>query len=157
MERRQYLGIVGAVAVFGAGCTSDNSGDNPEGGNGNDGTPEGEAAGGPPTLLEHDVARGPAGGYDVMVSMENETEQELTRAVGEVAVFNDNERLSTGRAAAIDLPPGVSTEESALLEQFRADDVTHYTITMVGETPDYEETATTEHEFSGDEFREKLQ
>jgi len=155
MERRQYLGTVGAVAVFGAGCTSDNSGENPEGGN--DGTPEGSAAGGPPTLLEHEVARGPTNGYDVMVSMKNETEQELTRAVGEVAVFNDNERLATGQAAAIDLPPGVSTEESALLEGFRVDDVTHYTITMVGETPDFEETASTEHEFTGEDFRQKLQ
>lgn len=158
MERRKYLGGVIAAAI--AGC----AGNGGSGGNADDtgdttttaGETRSDEGVPPPTLVTHDIARGAADGYEMAVTIENTTEQELNRAVGEVAVFNDSERLATGRAAAIDLSPGVSAEKSALLEPFSADAVTHYMITMVGETEDYEETLSTEHEFTGDEFREKL-
>lgn len=158
MERRGFLGGVIAIAV--AGCTSDGGSGESGDDTGDTTTPTGESTSeegiGPPTLVSHDIARGATGGYDMAVTVKNTTDQELNRAVGEVAVFSDSERLATGRAAAIDLSPGISAEESALLEAFSADAVTHYTITMVGETEDYEETRSTEHEFTGDEFREKL-
>lgn len=160
MERRKFLGgVVAATAL--AGCTGDGGSTSDEESPGNeeesnDGGSTGEEGLAPPTLVDHDITPGPAGGYEMAVTIENPTEQELTRAVGEVAVYNENERLATGRAAAVDLPPGVSAEEDALLESFRVDAVTRYTITMGGETEDFEETREREHEFTGEDFREKL-
>jgi len=88
--------------------------------------------------------------------MANETDTNLNRGYGEVKVFNNDTRLASGQAAVIDLSAGNTGEDSALLEEFVASDVTSYTITMTGETEDYGETGSTENEFTGDEFREKL-
>lgn len=154
MNRREYL-ITGCsiVVMPVAGCTSDtdNSGDT---GNSN-GEAKTEASLTSPTLESHDV-QPMTGGYEMVVTMTNTTESVLIRAVGEVAIYNDNTRLANGRAAVIDLEPGVTDNESALLEDFSPDDVTHYTITMSGETEDYEETKSEEVGFGGDEFRDRL-
>lgn len=149
MQRREYLlagSSLATVAV--AGCTS---------GNGNAGNGDGDETNGisPPTLENHDVQQAP-GGWDVEVTMSNETESLLNRAIGKVSIYEDNTRLADGRAAVIDLEPGITSTETALLSDFAPEDVTHYTITMSGETEDYEETDTEEFEFDGDEFRNRL-
>jgi hypothetical protein len=154
MYRRVYLGAVGMAAI--AGCTG---GDGGEGGDGGDNS--GDGGGGddpslpPPTLESHDV-QSMTGGYELVVTMTNGTDQVLNRAVGEVAVYDGDTRLANARAAVIDLESGVTDSESALLEQFRPDDVTRYTITMSGETEEFEETGTKEHEFDGAAFRDRL-
>lgn len=149
MDRRTYLGAVVATTVV-AGCSSDSS-------SGESNSDETETSRpNPPTLVEHDISRGPTGGYEVTVTMANETDTDLNRGYGEVKVFNNDTRLASGQAAVIDLSAGNTGEESALLEEFAASDVTSYTITMTGETEDYGETQSTENEFTGDDFREKL-
>lgn len=151
MKRRECLLTGGGLVVMSvAGCTAE-SGD---GGEGNAETAS--AALSPPALLSHDVRRMAVGEWRMVVTMSNETDYQLDRAVGNVAIYDGDTRLANGRAAVMDLEPGITDSASALLGEFSPDDVSHYTITMSGETEDYEETETEEFEFGGDEFRDRL-
>lgn len=169
MKRREYLVASGSIAAMTiSGCSSENgngdgngdNGDSGDGSEGNNGDSDGETERNqgslvPPTLESHDV-RPMTGGYEVEVTMTNEMESVLNRAVGEVDVYNDNTRIADGRAAIIDLGAGITGSASALLPQLNPGNVTHYTITMTGETEEFEETNTEEHEFDGEEFRNRL-
>ena len=149
MKRREYLLAGSCVTMTAlAGCNGNGS-DGNEAENG-----ETESAA-PPTLESHDIQQ-MVGGVEVVVAMSNQTEEMLNRAYGEVNVYNDDTRLANGRAAVIDLESGITDSESALLEEFSPDDVTHYTITVSGETEDFEKTESEEFEFDGEELRNRL-
>jgi hypothetical protein len=109
-----------------------------------------------PTLVSHDIQTGAVGGYELVATIKNDTNQMLNRAVAEVSVFNNNKRLARGRAAIIDLSAGYSAEETALLDGFQPDEVTNYKIKMVGETEDFDETKSKTYNFEGSGFRQRL-
>lgn len=160
MHRRKWLVTVGSLSLASvAGCSGGSGGGSDSGGSdsseGNNEATNTEESLAPPTLESHDI-QPMTGGYDMTVTMTNETEVVLDRAVGEVAVYDGDTRLTDGRAAVVDLEPGVTSTETALLEEIRPDDVTRYTITMSGQTQEYEETESEQFEFDGEEFRSRL-
>lgn len=160
MNRRKWLVTVGSLTLVSvAGCSGGSSGGSDSGGSdssdSNNEATDTEESLTPPTLESHDI-QPMTGGYEMTITMTNETEVVLDRAVGEVKVYDGDTRLTDGRAAVTDLESGVTSSESALLEEIRPDDVTRYTITMSGQTEDYEETGSEQFEFDGEEFRSRL-
>ena len=146
MNRRTCLiglGGIGTTALAGClgGGDGDSDGDN--GGNGGTGL----------ALVEHDFNR-PEGGdsLEFAATVENNTEEDQNINV-ELEV-NGGDSLLDSASFEVTVQPGETGNGSALLINLEsADDVTGYAINL---SEGLFSDPTVEREFSGDEFREKL-
>lgn len=156
MNRRQYLtqtaGAVAAVAV--SGCSTDSgNGSNDSGSDASEGQTE---SGDVFSLASHDIEHGPMQDYELTITVENISDQELTSIRIDVAAFEGDTRLDTGLGRIYDLPSGISDSDTAWLANFSPDDVTRYTISIEVQLEDRTEPDPLEREYDGDDFRERL-
>lgn len=144
MNRRSYLAAVGGVGTAAlAGCLG--------GGGGDDG---GDNGGGNSQLEidEHGFSSSGDGGTEFSATVLSNAEEEQSVTV-EIDV-NDGDSLIDQKSFRISVPPGETESGSAVLVGIESpDNVTSYTIRL---SEGLFSDASVERDFSGDEFRERL-